>query len=122
MPSEEHKEIVHLLKQSIAASNRVNHAVRAIVLPSTIVLITILVVIPVLALFFSSGNGGLLTFAGLVLIGGGIYAVIAQIQETRGSNPYSSPETGFTSGEKCRFCRKPIPPGTHNFCPHCGNS
>jgi hypothetical protein len=82
MASEEHEEIVKLLKDSIAASNRTTHAVRAIVLPSTILLITGLVVIPlVLAGFFSDES--LLILAGLALITGIVAAIIAEIRETK---------------------------------------
>ena len=85
MASQEHEEIVALLKESIAASNRTNHAVRSIAVPSTIMLVTFLIFFP-FALFslIAESEGGLI-FASLILIVGGIIAIAVQIQETGAS-------------------------------------
>ena len=85
MASQEHEEIVALLKESIAASNRTNHAVRAIVLPSTIMLVAILLLFPIALIGVFASVGFALFLAGLVLLGGGVLAIRAQIVETQAS-------------------------------------
>lgn len=85
MVSQEHQEIVTLLKESIAAANRTNHAVRSIAVPSTIMLVTFLVFFPFALFSFIADSEGGLIFASLILIVGGIIAIAVQIQETGAS-------------------------------------
>ena len=85
MASQDYEEIVALLKESIAASNRTNHAVRSIAVPSTIMLVTFLVTFPFAAFALFEGSGGGLVLASLILIVGGVIAIGVQIQETGAS-------------------------------------
>jgi hypothetical protein len=84
MASKEHEELVAVLKEVVAASDRTNHAVRAIVLPSTIMLIALLISLPLVLLSFVLGLVSVV-FAGLVLGAGGVLAIIAQLKETKAS-------------------------------------
>jgi hypothetical protein len=86
MESEEHEEIVELLKESIAASNRTTHAVRAIVLPSTIMLVALLFALPVALIAFVFDSDGAWFFAGVIVVVAAILAIVSQIDETSASN------------------------------------
>lgn len=77
-------ELAELMKAQIAATNRATRAVRAIVIPSTIVLITLLISIPIFFFgLFSDDFSGAFILAALVLLAGGIYATYSQIEEAR---------------------------------------
>ena len=84
MASKEHEELVAVLKEVVAASDRTNHAVRAIALPSTIILIALLISLPLALLSLAIGLVALV-FAALVLGAGGVLAIIAQLKETKAS-------------------------------------
>ena len=85
MTSNDIEELTALLVKQIEATNRVNHAVRAIVIPSTILLITVLIASPFLAFGWVLDAGGLYTFAGLILFIGAIIAIVNQIVESGAS-------------------------------------
>ena len=148
MASKEHEELVELMKQQINATHRATHAVRAIVLPSTITLIALLIALPIMLLGVFSGEGGgiaALFIGGLVLIVGGIMAISAQITETRLSDVpgiYAEPEVvpgpvsepsqpvkpapstgaGESANSKtCSFCGASFR-RTRLDCPECGMS
>ena len=145
MASKEHKELISALNEVADAANRTTHAVRAIVLPSTILLVSLLVVIPVLLLSFLAG-AAFIGLAGLVLLGGGIIAIVAQIRETKASEipgsealvaaprpmksipellAESEPSVGTqasSSSGNCRFCGKPFAPGVYDSCSDCGKN
>ena len=144
MSGDQNQEMIELLKKSIAASDRTTHAVRAIVLPSTIILVTLLIVIPISLIGVVSQSGVPLVFSALILVVGGIMAISAQISETKSSEvpmdlgpaapmkpeqivveKPSSVETSpqvESSEKKCRFCGKPFPPGYYDSCPDCGRN
>lgn len=138
-----------LLRELVEANNRTNHAVRAIVLPSTILLITVLLLLPLLILALWAGSGFITFLAGLVGLVGGVMTIVAQIQETKLSvipatpsqaprtdapsekdiGPGESPAAGTSDSEhindfhgKCRFCGKPFPAGYYDSCPDCGRN
>lgn len=73
------------LDELIEATNRATHAVRAIVLPATRILIALLISLPLylLGIFVGEGGGFLLFLAGAILLGGGIVAIIEQVRETK---------------------------------------
>ena len=75
-----------LLRELIAASDRTTHAVRAIVLPSTIMLVAILVALPFFLIFLVIQVVGFAIFAGLLIFVGAVLAISSQISETRLSN------------------------------------
>lgn len=77
-------ELAELMKAQIAATNRATRAVRAIVIPSTIVLITLLISIPIFVFgLLGDDFSGAFILAALVLLAGGIYAIYSQIEESR---------------------------------------
>ena len=145
MANEEHEALLSALQEVVDASNRTNHAVRAIVLPSTILLITVLVAIPLLLLSLMAG-AVVIVLAGLVLLGGSVLAIVAQLKETKASEiPGTEPllsaprpmksipellseqkpamvaQTATPSGA-CRFCGKPFAPGVYDSCADCGEN
>ena len=85
MTSNDIEELTALLVKQIEATNRVNRAVRAIVIPSTILLITVLIASPFVAFGWVLDAGGLYTFAGLILFIGAIIAIVNQIVESGAS-------------------------------------
>ena len=101
MSAEEHDELVSLLKEQIRATNRANHAVRAIVIPSTLMLIFALLSIPFVLLVFVFG-AGILVFPGLLLFIGGVLAVISQIRESGLSEIPNDVVSGLNSGSRRR--------------------
>ena len=146
LASKEHDELVGLMKQQINATDRATHAVRAIVLPSTITLIALLIALPIMLLGVFTGEGGgvaTLFIGGLVLLGGGIMAIAAQISETRlsdvpgryvtastpaippsaageaGGEPSSDYMVSDTETRKCTSCGA-VFPKTRMVCPECG--
>ena len=146
MSAKEHDEIVELMKQQINATDRTTHAVRAIVLPSTITLIALLIALPIILLGVLAGDGGAvvaLVLGGLVLLIGGIMAIASQISETRLSeipgtyvtdatpSPQTSPtatssdwirpetENSDSNSRKCSSCGASFP-GNRMVCPECG--
>ncbi len=145
MASEEHKELLSALHEVVEASNRTNHAVRAIVLPATILLITVIVAIPLLLLSLAAG-AVVIVLAGLVLLGGSVLAVVAQLKETKASEipgaealiaaprpmksipellseqPPAKAEQARTSSGACRFCGKPFAKGVYDSCADCGKN
>lgn len=145
MTSKEHKELLSALKKVVEASNRTNHAVRAIVLPSTIILIAVIVAVPLLLLSLVVGAAAIV-LAGIVLLVGSVAAIAAQLGETKlseipGARSYApspqemksaseflpeeqlsvSPQVSASSGE-CRFCGKPFAPGVYDSCSDCGKN
>ena len=68
-----------LLRELIAASDRTTHAVRAIVLPSTIMLVAILVALPFFLIFLVIQVVGFAIFAGLLIFVGAVLAISSQI-------------------------------------------
>lgn len=146
MASKEHDEIVELMRQQINATDRTTHAVRAIVLPSTITLVALLIALPIILLGVVAGEGGAvvaLVLGGLVLLVGGVMAIASQISETRLSEipgtyvtevtptaPISTPvpstdwirsETKISDPDsrKCSSCGANIP-ANRMVCPECG--
>lgn len=86
MSETDHQELVALLKEQIKATNRVTHAVRAIVRPSTIMLVGFLAALPLAFIGFVSDDFvGLVIVAALVILGSAIGAIISQISETKQS-------------------------------------
>lgn len=100
MSDKNHDELVTLLKQQIAATNRATHALRAIVRPSTIMLVAILVALPLALIGYLADDLAALVFlAALVIIGGAIAAIVAQISETRKSDvPVTLEEANLRMG------------------------
>ena len=88
MSDTNHEELVALLKEQIKATNRATHAIRAIVRPSTIMLVGFLIAIPLALIGFVAADslGGLVFIAGLVVLGCAIGAIISQIDETKKSS------------------------------------
>lgn len=84
MANKEHEDLLAALREVVEASNRTNHAVRAIVLPSTIMLVALLIA-AALVLFSLAFGVIMLVFAGLAIVGGAIFAIIAQVDETKAS-------------------------------------
>lgn len=83
-------DLAELLREQIRATNRVNHAVRAIVIPSTIVLIAFLIAVPFLVIGLIASTPAVLFLAGAILLIGGIMAIFSQINESKLSDmPYS---------------------------------
>ena len=75
--------LVALLERQIEATDRVNHAVRAIVIPSLIMLVAILLASPFLLIgFFVDYFEGVLFLAGIILLVGAIWAIVSQIKES----------------------------------------
>ena len=86
MSDTNHEELVALLKEQIKATNRATHALRAIVRPSTIMLVAFLVALPLAFIgFVSSDLYGLVIVAALVILGSAIGAISSQISETKQS-------------------------------------
>jgi hypothetical protein len=91
-----------LLRELIRANNRTTHAVRAIVLPSTRILVGLLIALPSAGLGFllrwvDDGGGFFFFVSGAVLLGAAIWAIVDQVRETKLSKlpgttegPYSS--------------------------------
>lgn len=100
MSDKNHEELVALLKEQIRATNRATHALRAIVRPSTIMLVAILVALPLALIGFLADYLVALVFlAALVIIGGAIAAIVAQISETRKSDvPVTLEEANLRMG------------------------
>ena len=145
MASKEHEELISALHEVAEASNRTTRAVRAIVLPSTILLVSVIVTIPLVLLSFIAGPAFII-LAGLVLVGGSVLAIVAQLKETKASEipgseavlptlrPMKSipellsegkpavPAQTSTSSGKCRFCGKPFAPGVYDSCSDCGKN
>jgi hypothetical protein len=145
MANKEHEDLLVALREVVEASNRTNHAVRAIVLPSTIMLFALLVAVPLVLLSFAV-DLIMLVLPGGVIVGGAIFAIIAQIKETAeseipqpleafglsrsvktASTSLPSKEPSMTSEPStshgsCRFCGKPFPAGYYDSCPDCGKN
>ena len=146
MASKEHDEIVELMRQQINATDRTTHAVRAIVLPSTITLVALLIALPIILLGVFAGEGAALAalfIGGIVLLVGGIMAIASQISETRLSEipgtyvtevtPTAPIQSPVPSGDwtraqkkisdpdsrKCSSCGANIP-ANRMVCPECG--
>lgn len=136
-----------LLRDLIEANNRTNHAVRAIVLPSTILLVTVLIALPVIFLGVLTDSIWILLLAFVGIFVGSVLGIRAQIIETRlsaipsdttSATSEPEPSTVDTDGQtsqtvdstadadasrgKCRFCGKPFPPGYYDTCPDCGRN
>ena len=89
MTKEQHEETITLLKEVVEASNRTNHAVRAIVRPIYVQLITHLVLLPLIALYAFTGELGVLLFIGAIGITGTGISIFALVTELKSSNiPY----------------------------------
>lgn len=117
---DEHKA---LLRELIAASDRTTHAVRAIVLPSTIMLVATLVALPFFLIFLVIQVVGFAVFAGLLIFVGAILAISSQISETRLSSAESPTATGASpspvdassgKSEKVRAAPMPRPTSEPN--------
>ena len=87
-----------LLRELIAASDRTTHAVRAIVLPSTIMLVATLVALPFFLIFLVVQVVGFAIFAGLLVFVGAILAISSQISETRLSSTVNAREADTAAG------------------------
>jgi len=88
-------ELAALLEESIRAANRTTRAVRAIVVPSTVLLVTALIAgLPLLAWILAGGDGWAL-IAGFIFFIGLCVAIYTQINETRKS---AMPEETVPSG------------------------
>lgn len=145
MAGKEHEELISALHEVAEASNRTTRAVRAIVLPSTILLVSVIVTIPFVLLSFIAG-AAFVILAGLVLVGGSVLAIVAQLKETKASEipggeavlptlrpmksipellseeePASPAQTSTSSGQ-CRFCGKQFAPGVYDSCIDCGRN
>ena len=82
-------ETIRLLKEVVEASNRTNHAVRAIVRPIYVQLVTVLILLPLFLLYSASPNVELLILITLIFVGGGVAAIAALISEfSRSKIPY----------------------------------
>jgi len=89
MSKTEHEEVVTLLKELVVASNRTNHAVRAIVRPIYIQLITYLLLLPLIAFYAFTGENGWLVVIGAVALAGTAISIAALASELKSSNiPY----------------------------------
>ncbi len=143
MASKDHEEIVELMRQQINATDRTTHAVRAIVIPSTIVLIALLVSVPLILIGLIPGLWGFWALASTVLLAGVAGAIAAQIFESRLSaipgtyitevtpSALSSPTresgseippeemTADPNTRKCSSCGASFPK-TRMVCPECG--
>ena len=82
MVKEDVSELAELMREQVRATNRVNHAVRAIVIPSTIVLIAFLISVPFFAFGIFLSEAALLFLAGIILVTGGVIAIMSQIMES----------------------------------------
>ena len=92
-------ELAELMREQIAATNRATRAVRAIVIPSTIVLVALLVSIPLFLIgLLSDELSGASVLAGLVLLAGGIFAIVSQISESRLSEIPADELRAFSPG------------------------
>lgn len=75
--------LVALLERQIQATDRVNHAVRAIVIPSLILLVATLLASPLLLVGFFVPYFEVFLFpAGIILLVGAIWAIVIQIKES----------------------------------------
>ena len=93
MTKAQHEETITLLKEVVEASNRTNHAVRAIVRPIYIQLVTYLVLLPLIALYVFTSEQGVLIFIGVVGIAGTGISIFALATELKSSNiPYDFSE------------------------------
>ena len=93
MTKTQQEETITLLKEVVEASNRTNHAVRAIVRPVYIQLITYLVLLPLIALYVFTGELGVLLFIGAIGIAGTGFSIFALVTELKSSNiPYDFSE------------------------------
>lgn len=92
MSSASQEDNQELLRELIAASDRTTHAVRAIVLPSTIMLVATLVALPFFLIFLVIQVVGFAVFGGLLIFVGAILAISSQISETRLSNTVNARE------------------------------
>ena len=145
MTSKDHEEIVELMRQQINATDRTTHAVRAIVLPSTIILLALLIGLPLVLIevFAGDGSGFFGVIGGLVLLVGVVLAIAAQISETNlseipgtyitdvtpispsSSTPESDSEVrskdrpADSNTRKCSSCGAYFPK-TRMVCPECG--
>jgi len=82
-------ETISLLKEIVQASNRTNHAVRAIVRPIYIQLVTTLILLPLLLFYSFEPSVGALVLIALVVVAGGVAAIAALISEfSRSKIPY----------------------------------
>ncbi len=85
MTPEEDSELVALLQESIRAANRTTRAVRGIVVPSTVLLVTALLAgLPSLVWLLGGGDGWVI-ISGMIFFIGLCVAIYAQINETRQS-------------------------------------
>lgn len=112
-----------LLRELVEANNRTNHAVRAIALPSTVMLITLLLSAPLLSLALWAEVDRLVLLAAFILIVGSAVAILAQIVETRLSEiPESAKQQSRSAArrKKCRSCGRSSRPGNWTSCPYCG--
>jgi len=82
MTLEESDDVRELLKESIRAADRTTHAVRAIVVPSTILLSSILLAIVPLYIGFASAIEGWFFVSGMIVFIGLGLAISSQIIET----------------------------------------
>ena len=90
MSKAQHEEITTLLKEVVEAANRTNHAVRAIVRPIYIQLVTTLLLLPLLLIYAFEQSLGLLIVIGLVALVGAVVAIGALVSELSLSKvPYS---------------------------------
>jgi len=87
MDSKERGDLALLMAEQIKATNRVNHAVRALVLPSTIMIVAVLVSTPFILLGVFAVEPGMVIFGALFLLAGAIGAILAQLRETKLSTP-----------------------------------
>lgn len=84
MANKEHEELLAAVREVVEASNRTNHAVRAIVLPSTIMLFALVIAVPFVLLSFAVSLI-MLVLPGSVIVFGAIMAIMTQLKETSAS-------------------------------------
>lgn len=93
MTDAQNEETITLLKEIVEASNRTNHAVRAIVRPVYIQLITYLILLPLIAVYAYTNQLGVLLFIAAVGIVGTGISIFALSTELKASNiPYNFSE------------------------------
>lgn len=102
MVDENYENLESLLQEQIKATNRVNHAVRAIVIPSTIALIAFLTSLPFFLVAILGDFPEFLFLPAAILLIGFVIAIISQINESKLSEvPRKMGVVQVSSSEYC---------------------
>jgi|GEM_PF-6981216 hypothetical protein len=119
MTNAEHEETISMLKKIVEASDRTNHAVRGLVRPVLIQLVTSLLLLPLVLYYVFIPSGGLLFLIGLGVVVGGIVALVALVSELSMSKvlhnvkgEVSKQSESFTKKEAATPKATAISPGT----------